>query len=78
MYPNFCSNCSLILPKEISAYNLDNYCGDFYNAGIGFEIECPSCKEKYDIIPENQEEAIELHKKYHPYNESPKKMEHDE
>jgi len=68
MYPSFCSDCGKFLWGPIPAYNLDNYYSDFYEAGIGFEVICEHCGACYSIIPENQEKAIELHKKFNPYN----------
>lgn len=58
-----------MLRKEISAYNLDNYYSDFYEVGIGFEVKCPVCGKEYSVVPEDQEEAVRLHRKYNPYNE---------
>jgi len=74
MYPNYCANCGKVLPKEISAYNLDNYYSDFYECGIGFDIECPSCLAAFTLVPNGEDDmqvAIGIHKKFFPYNEMP-------
>jgi len=71
MFPYYCSHCGATLHDEIPAYNLDNTYGDFYECGIGFEIECRNCQSKYTIVPEDQEYATRIHQELFPYNESP-------